>query len=361
VAALVVGALLLGTAAIVSASGSSGETGCTNAACTITLSSDTGLSFATPVSVHGTHFTAGRGAIVECNMAPNEPTIAVTNNRAVHLKNFGSLPVGCTPPARAPVRVAKNGTFSSGIGIDTNDIGPPSTGTDSAGGSASADAANYPCPPTEAQFNAGVSCAIVFQDTVDTGTGVRHETAFHDISFSSGFSTTTTATTTTIAGQCTAVPTEGSAMNAGTGTVASAAVNPGSCLSSGQGVAVTAVGLVPSSTGSLLECNSDPSQPTVSDLGATIGVGCSAPVVFSTTTAGGVPAASQHFVIVEGTVGPPLSTTDSSGGSSTADAAAYPCPPTPAQVSAGDTCAIRVGDAGGDQVVVPLWFLGGSP
>ncbi|HEX3981141.1 MAG TPA: hypothetical protein VHW93_07955, partial [Acidimicrobiales bacterium] len=102
-AAFVVGAVLLGSAVMVSASGSSaGETGCLNSSCAIAVSPDSGLSFASPVSVNGSHFVPrARGSLMECNMAPGEPTIAIPDNKHEKLKNFGSLPVGCSPPQRA--------------------------------------------------------------------------------------------------------------------------------------------------------------------------------------------------------------------------------------------------------------------
>jgi hypothetical protein len=186
---------------------------------------------------------------------------------------------------------------------------------------------------------------------------VRNETAFTDISFSTPFSTTTTtATTIPTPPGCNAVPTGSSAQNSRTGNVATVMVTPGSCLVAGVQVSVTAVGLVPQSIGSITECNSDPGQPTMSYLGATIPVSCSKPVIISTSATGTIPPADQAFTITEGTVGPPATGTDSSGGSAATDAALYPCPPTAAQLAAGDVCTIDVGDLGADRVGVPIWF-----
>ena len=62
--------------------------------------------------------------------------------------------------------------------------------------------------------------------------------------------------------------------------------------------------------------------------------------------------------MVVGTTGPPTTGTDSAGKPGSTDAAAYPCPPTPAQTA--DTCVIAVGDIGGDKVVVPIAFNPGG-
>jgi hypothetical protein len=299
---------------------------------------------------------------MECNMDPSAPTVDIPDN--ARFKSFGALPVGCSSPLRVQITVSKSGAFAAGLGIQTNVVGPPATGTDSGGGSASDDTDNYPCPPTEAQFDAGVSCAIVFRDTVGKGKKAKHEGAFSNISFTGPFSTTTTTTTSsttttttvTTPPGCTAVPTGGSGLNSSRQSVATVTVNPGSCLVGSFSTTITAVGLVDKSVGSFLECNSDPTQPTMNYLGTPTPVSCSKIVLFTTGADGSIPASSQHFTVIEGTVGPPTAGTDSSGNSATTDAAKYPCPPTPAQVSAGDTCQIHVGDFSGDQVVVPIWF-----
>ena len=59
-----------------------------------------------------------------------------------------------------------------------------------------------------------------------------------------------------------------------------------------------------------------------------------------------------------GTVGPPTTGTDSSGGNAATDAAKYPCPPTPAQQAAGASCFIAFGDLAGDQATTPISFAG---
>ena len=66
------------------------------------------------------------------------------------------------------------------------------------------------------------------------------------------------------------------------------------------------------------------------------------------------------FTVTTGTVGPPSTTGTETGGSGnpTADAANYPCPPTPAQQAAGASCFIAFGDFAGDQATAPISFAG---
>jgi hypothetical protein len=358
--AFMVGGVLLGTAMVASASATSGETGCVNSNCSITPSPAIGLAYASPIQVTGSDFKAGaHGAVMECNLAPGEPTIAIPNNKSLKISNFGSLPVGCSAPTRAVTVVAKNGTIFAGLGIQTSTVGPPAAGNDSNGVSGATDAAAYPCPPLEPQVAAGVSCAMVFQDSIKGG----NENAFADISFTTPFSTTTTTTTTsppTTLVACNGVPKSATGLNKTTGTTASVTVTNATCLVGGEVVTVTASGLVPKSTGSILECNADPAQPTVTFLGTAIPVSCSKVAIISTGSDGTLPAADQSFTVLESaptfTIGPPAAGTDSTGGSAATDAAKYPCPPTPAEVTANIGCVIAVGDLGGDQVAVPISF-----
>ena len=138
---------------------------------------------------------------------------------------------------------------------------------------------------------------------------------------------------------------------------------------------LTGSGFTPSSTGNILECNNDPNEPNVA-LGAPVnnpvGVGCTAPslsasALTSTSASGTV---SKQYPVAGGTVGPPCGATgdlittcpatDSSGGSPAADAAKYPCPPTPAQQAAGVVCVINFGDQAGDSGQVTILFQGES-
>ncbi len=361
--ALMVGGVLLGTAVVASASPpTSGSSGCTGT-CSVTPVPDSGLAFASSMIVNGSGFTPkSDGAVVECNLTPGEPTVAIPDNKAVKIKNFGSLQVGCSSPYDDAVRVASDGSVFAGFGVNTGTVGPPALGTDTGGGSALTDAASYPCPPTQAQVAAGYSCAMVFQDAAA-------ENAWEDITFTTPYTTTTTtaAPATTLVA-CNGVPKSASAVNAGTGTTATVTVTNATCLVGGQTVQVTATNLSPSSIGSVLECNADKSQPTVLVVGTAIPISCSKLDIFTTTSSGGVPTGNQAFTVLESssteTIGGQNSGPETGGtGNLAADAAKYPCPPTPAQVTAGDFCVIAVGDTGnpkipnsGDQVAVPISF-----
>ena len=84
----------------------------------------------------------------------------------------------------------------------------------------------------------------------------------------------------------------------------------------------------------------------------------------STTSSG---ALSTTYKVVMGTVGPPCGTTsalvqcpatDSAGTSPATDASAYPCPPTPAQQSAGVVCVLTFGDEAGNTASATITFQG---
>jgi len=363
-AVFVIGGALLGTAVV---AGATGSTGCASS-CSLTATSTTGLDTSSAVQVTGSGFAPkATGAVVECNMASGEPTVPVPDDPP-SFSNLGSLPVGCSSPNQDPAKVSKFGTIFAGPGITEGTIGPPGLGTDSTGGQAETDAVNYPCPPTQAQVSAGVTCAFVYQDS-------KGEMASLDISFTTPFSTLPTTTTTApvpTTQPCNGVSASASALNTkGTGTTATVTVNPATCVVGGMNTTVTASGLVPSNVGSILECNADKGQPGVTYLGTFIPISCSKIAIFSTTGTGTLPTTAQTFTVLESTssniIGGQNSGPESSTGTSTsctgtctgnlsADASAYPCPPTPAQVTAGDTCVIAVGDLGGDQVAVPVSF-----
>ena len=136
-------------------------------------------------------------------------------------------------------------------------------------------------------------------------------------------------------------------------------VSPNSGLTSGQSVTVTGSGYDASSTGAVLECNNASGQPTIAVLGNSIPVSCTNPLnSLHTTDASG--NLSTTFTIVTGVTGPPGTGTDSSGGDAATDAAGYPCPPTPAQITAGVSCTIAYGDQGGAQASSLISFGGGT-
>jgi hypothetical protein len=182
--------------------------------------------------------------------------------------------------------------------------------------------------------------------------------------------TTTTPTTTVALAPCSPVPTTATGVNTSVtpNTTATLTMTPGTCITSGTVVTISGSGFQPSSAGTWLECNSDPNQPTVGypAPGDNIPISCTDP--FSppgvTVTGAGGTAGPVKFTILEATqgVGPPCgpctgtAATDSSGGNTATDAKAYPCPPTAAQITAGDTCGIIFGDQAGDGVTVPISF-----
>src|SRR5579883_275351 len=104
-----------------------------SAAATLALTNNTNVASGTVVGVSGSGYT-GIGSIIECNNAPGEPTVAVAT---------ASVPVGCTNPLLSLITFA-SGAIPSGttFTVKAGVIGPPATGTDSAGNSAAADAAN---------------------------------------------------------------------------------------------------------------------------------------------------------------------------------------------------------------------------
>jgi hypothetical protein len=62
--------------------------------------------------------------------------------------------------------------------------------------------------------------------------------------------------------------------------------------------------------------------------------------------------------------GMPVTTTTipncTTSGDGATDAAKYPCPPTAAQLAAGDTCVVAIGDINGDRAVGAISFTGAS-
>ena len=159
-----------------------------------------------------------------------------------------------------------------------------------------------------------------------------------------GLATTLALTTTGLLAFAAAAP-------AGAASTPSITVTPNSGLQSTgtTSVMVSGSGFADTSAGAILECNSDPSQPTISLLGHPSPVSCGpnplpggtiGPNVVSTSATGTF--GPKAFTVVTGTVGPPATGTDSSGGDAATDAAKYPCPPTTAQQAAGDTCSHRV-------------------
>jgi hypothetical protein len=134
-------------------------------------------------------------------------------------------------------------------------------------------------------------------------------------------------------------------------------VSPSTDLTDGQGVTVSGSGFTASSTGGVIECNNDPGQPTISFLGNAVPVSCTSPLAALKSTDSSGNLAAFTFTVVTGTVGPPTTSgTDSAGNPPATDAALYPCPPTPAQVTAGDSCVVAFGDEAGDKATQNISF-----
>jgi hypothetical protein len=97
---------------------------------------------------------------------------------------------------------------------------------------------------------------------------------------------------------------------------------PNTNLTNGQVVSVSGSGFSANGIGAIVECNSDPNQPTISVAGNPVPVGCSNPLnaIHGTNASGDLPA--TNFTVVSPTPGPPATGTDSSGGDAATDAAA---------------------------------------
>jgi len=313
------------------------------------------------------------GALVECNDAPSEPTIDVPASSSVPGSTSLTLPVGCTSPYLKDQWTLFDGELpetSFVLAPDAGPVGPPASGTDSAGNAASTDAASYPCPPTSSQVSAGVDCVIAFLPFSSTPkqSGTTGGAA-QAIYFSGQTAPTTTEAPTTSSTAGSGGSGSGGSGSGGSGctpSVGSASsktatltVDPATCLNAGMVLAVSGKGFQKNSAGAILECNDAPGEPTVTTLGNDIPVGCTNPLSdLAETTASG--ELSGSITVVTGTIGPPASGTDSAGNAASADAADYPCPPTPAQVAAGVTCVVVYGDQAGDEVPVPISFASES-
>lgn len=175
---------------------------------TIAITPNTGLGNGETVAITGSGFKPSQpGNVLECNNAPNEPTVALgspVNN---------PLAIGCTPPtfsAASLTSTSATGAVSKTYTVATGTIGPPCGGstdavmtcpaTDSAGQNPKTDAANYPCPPTPAQQAAGVTCTITFGD--QSGESAQATVLFQGESTASP--STTAAPVTTAASAATA-------------------------------------------------------------------------------------------------------------------------------------------------------------
>ena len=123
----------------------------------ITETPDTGLSAtsSTQTTITSTNWDASTDTYfvpIECNSDPSQPTYSV----------FGhNVPVGCSEfVVETTSKYYSNGTLTYPYSVPSGNVGSGDQGTDSAGNPASQDAAKYPCPPTPAQQQAGIICAV---------------------------------------------------------------------------------------------------------------------------------------------------------------------------------------------------------
>ncbi|HVA02507.1 MAG TPA: hypothetical protein VMU64_02070 [Acidimicrobiales bacterium] len=134
-------------------------------------------------------------------------------------------------------------------------------------------------------------------------------------------------------------------------------------LAGGEVVSLSGAGFTKGSLASIEQCNSDPTQPVMLFLGNDVPVSCSQ---ISITTISSKGVLTGTHTMKTGTVGPPTTGTPtctqtvpttsvitgcSTSGNPATDAAKFPCPPTPAQQAAGDTCVLAIGDQAGDRAI----------
>ena len=143
-------------------------------------------------------------------------------------------------------------------------------------------------------------------------------------------------------------------------------------LAGGETVSVAGTGFSPGALASIVQCNSELSQPVIFFLGNDIPVSCSPLAIVTIPSKGKTKGdLSGTHVLTTGTVGPPVTgqpvtcqqvtpTSSTIAGctttGTTADAAKYPCPPTTAQQAAGDTCVLAIGDQAGDRAIGVILF-----
>ncbi|MGH8996552.1 MAG: hypothetical protein ACRDYB_11060 [Acidimicrobiales bacterium] len=279
------------------------------------------LAFGPPLSGHPAVALQGHGAatgdtvtvvasgltpdsptlVEECNLTPGEPPDPFSPGPAI----------GCTPPVGGPdpftLPVSSDtGQLTARIALSEGNLG------------ALAASAPYPCPPTAAQVASGSTCDVVVEDGA----------------FRIG------AAPVTLTGP---VPVPELMVDSGH-----------SGLLDGQQVTVTGSGFAADNTVTLYECNETPGEPTVEVQGVALPVGCDNPLAsglfqsgFASTGADGS-LAPVPFTVSTGVLGPP------DGGPESA--AAYPCPPSPAEELAGARCDVVFTDSSNEVVSVPIAF-----
>ncbi len=343
----------------------------------LTVSPDTGLGNGDVVHVTGSGFDPTQAvSVAECSDAAGQPSIAV---------GAMTFDVSCGVPVALVVGPGNREVGASvAVSISAGITGPPVGGTDSDGTGAAADAAGFPCPPTAAQAAAGAQCSIVARDAagvVASATlsfGAPNQSAPQDAATTTSEVPVevTTTTTTTAPSTTTTRPVAVTAPTASTSTTTAATrpmlapaeaaaapsgphlvATPSTGLNGGSLVTVTGSGFDANSFGGLSECSAVSAQPSVSVGGRALPVSCTNPLKVAVTTDRHGSFTASPFSVVVGVPGPPASGTDNRGGSATSDAAAFPCPPTPAQVVAGNLCEITFFDAAGTATSTSIAFV----
>jgi hypothetical protein len=210
----------------------SGQVSARAAGPTLTVTPDSGLTDGQKVTVTGSGYSSGSaGGMAECNNTPGQPTVAVYGN---------AVPVGCTNPLQSLQATDSSGGFSTSFTVRTGTIGPPAQGNDSAGRSASADAAAYPCPPTAAQAAAGNTCGISYGDA-------QGHQASANVTFASSGAASSSSATSSSAGSSPGSASAGSGSTVAGGSSVSGGTSKGAITAaSGSGASGT-VGTDPAS------------------------------------------------------------------------------------------------------------------
>ncbi len=156
--------------------------------------------------------------------------------------------------------------------------------------------------------------------------------------------------------------------------VATISLNQASGLAQRQVVNVTGVGLAANTFGYVLECNDTPGEPTLTvgpPFGDTLPIGCSPASLKHLVSTAPDGSLSTTFAVHESRkLGPPCGPLTVFGGCPHADSAGlaphkdaqnYPCPPSPAQQTAGFTCSLLFLDAAHERPSIPITFVGGGP
>ena len=199
--------MVLASMLVVAGSVLLGTTMSAYAAATLTASPSTGLANGTPVTITGSGFAKNSiGNVLECNTDPNQPNVhdgGLVNS---------DIAVSCTAPSFSfLVTTNSQGKVSTVFKVVEGTVGPPCgpapavvtcPATDTNGNSPTADAALYPCPPTQAQQALGDVCTLTYGDQANDS-GVATILFGSETPPTTGATTTTAGATTTTTGATT--------------------------------------------------------------------------------------------------------------------------------------------------------------